>query len=441
MRGGLVTVALAGAALVTVATTSPRALAAKNCGSPFVSTCIDSDTLWPHAGASQLLTVGGTETVGKGGVSFGLFGTYLSRPITLHLPSPGGGGSNQYAVNDQVNGTFLWAYGVTQRLQLDVALPVTFGQGGAGVEPITGGATLRDTAVRDLRFGAAYALVPRARVAPESANGQLFAVTARLETKAPTGDDDPLAGERAAVFIPSVAGDARWGRLFAGVELGARLRPTAELAGARIGSQVMVGGGVGYDLLPKRELLAVMLEARTLYGTAEQHDLQPSAQGLVSTPNGKHIAPSEWALAARTAPLAGGDFVLHAGGGGPLTSDAPITSPRFRFMLGIRYAPLQRDSDGDGVLDKDDRCPHHAGSIASGGCDPEKPPEPPAFALRPGSPSCDDDPDTVDGFTDDACPDGDADTDGIDDRHDKCPAQAEDFAGLPDGCPEAPKSP
>ena len=27
----------------------------------------------------------------------------------------GAGGSDQYAVNDQVNGTFLWAYGVTDR--------------------------------------------------------------------------------------------------------------------------------------------------------------------------------------------------------------------------------------------------------------------------------------------------------------------------------------
>ena len=419
------------AAIVAV---SPSARAAENCGSPLVSTCINSDTLWPHAGPSQFLTVGGTETVAKGQAAFGLFTTYLSRPVTLHLPSPGPGGSNQFAVNDQVNGTFLFAYGVTNRLEIDLALPVTFGQGGAGVEPITGGAGLADTAVRDLRFGAAYAIIPRARRAPDGQS--LFSLTARLETSAPTGDEDQFAGERAAVFIPTMAADARFGRLFTGAEVGARLRPTAELAGARVGSQILLGAGVGYDLLPRRELLGIMLEARAMPILPEQHDLSPTDQGLVSTGNGKHIIPAEWALAARSAPLAGGDFVIHAGGGGPFTTDAPITSPRFRFMLGIRYSPLQRDSDGDGVLDKDDKCPHHAGSVASGGCEPDKAPAKPAFEMRPGNPACDDDPDTVDGFSDEACPDEDTDKDGIDDRHDHCPAQAEDFAGLPEGCPE-----
>ncbi len=428
---GLCTVALVSAAIALLST---RARASENCGSPLVTTCINSDTLWPHAGPSQFLTVGGTETVAKGQVGFGLFATYLSRPITLHLPSPGPGGSSQYAVNDQVNGTFLWAYGVTDRLELDVALPVTFGQGGAGTEPITGGAGLQDTALRDLRFGAAYAIVPRAR--RDAERQSTWSLTGRFETSAPTGDEDQFAGERSAVFLPSVAADARYRRIFVGAEVGARLRPTAELAGARVGSQLLFALGAGYDILPRRDLLGIMLEARALPTLSEQHDLNPTAQGLVSTPNGKHIVPAEWTLAARTAPIAGGDFVLHAGGGGPLTTDAPITSPRFRFMLGVRYAPLQRDSDGDGVLDRDDRCPHHAGSIASGGCEPDKAAEKPVFEMRPGNPACDDDPDTVDGFTDDACPDEDADKDGVDDRHDKCPSQAEDFAGLPDGCPE-----
>src|SRR6476646_911615 len=91
--------------------------AAEHCGNPLISTCINDDTFWPHAGPQQMLTVGGTETVAKGQVGFGLVTSYLSRPITLHLPSPGPRGSDAYAINDQVNGTFLWAYGVTDRLE------------------------------------------------------------------------------------------------------------------------------------------------------------------------------------------------------------------------------------------------------------------------------------------------------------------------------------
>ena len=42
-------------------------------------------------------------------------------------------------------------------------------------------------------------------------------------------------------------------------------------------------------------------------------------------------------------------------------ADAAITVPRFRFVLGITYAPMQRDSDGDGVPDRIDRCPSQPG--------------------------------------------------------------------------------
>src|SRR6185312_13411362 len=65
------------------------------------STCINDDTLWPHAGASRFVGFGGAETVAAGQVGFGILATYLSRPIVLHVPGPQG---DQYAINDQVNG-------------------------------------------------------------------------------------------------------------------------------------------------------------------------------------------------------------------------------------------------------------------------------------------------------------------------------------------------
>jgi hypothetical protein len=359
------------ATILAVATLGAASLArtarADSCGSPLLSSCINDDNFWPHAGPSQFLAIGSTETVARGQVGFGLVTSYLSRPIELHVSSPGPGGSNAYAINDQVNGTFLWAYGVTDRLEVDAALPITFGQTGAGTSPITGAdpkVSLQETALRDLRFGFAYALLPRARVDPRMAPAESrpFAVTARFEMSAPTGDQSQFGGERTAVWMPSVAADYRRGALFAGVEVGARLRPVAELAGARIGSQLVTALGAGYDVLP-RELLSVVLEGRALPTFAEQHDTQQTAEGLVSVPNGKTIAPAEWALSVRSAPLAGGDFSLQLGGGGaiPLSSDKAITNPEVRFSLSVRYAPLARDTDHDGILDKDDRCPTEPG--------------------------------------------------------------------------------
>ena len=339
---------------------------AKECTNPLVNTCNNSDTFWPNPGPTRFATVNGAETVGRGLVAFGLVASYQSRPVLLRVASPGPGGSDQYVVDNQVTGNFLFAYGVTERLQLDFALPVTFIQTGAGISPLSGGADLKDTAVRDLRFGFAYALVPRERVSPTAAAakggpGNLWALAARMTVSAPTGDSGEFAGERSAVFAPNLAGDVRVDRFFGGVDLGARLRPVTEFAGARVGTQLTMGLGAGVDVL-KNELLSFTAEARGYLNFAEQRDTAQSAFGITSTPNGKTIFPAEWLVAARSAPLLAGDITFFAGGGGPIPiGDAAITVPRFRFLLGATYAPTARDTDHDGIPDKNDMCPTEAG--------------------------------------------------------------------------------
>jgi hypothetical protein len=185
--GGL---AIASAAVMSICT---RVALASEC-SGNVSPCINDDTLWPHAGPSHFLAVGGSETTGQAQLGFGLQTSYLSRPIVLKLTSPGGG-SQAYVINDQANGTFLWSYGVGRRLELDVALPLTFGQGGTGLAPVSGGPGLKDTAVRDMRFGFTYALVRKAR-SPQPAEEDGWGLAGRFEVSAPTGDHDQFAGER-----------------------------------------------------------------------------------------------------------------------------------------------------------------------------------------------------------------------------------------------------
>jgi hypothetical protein len=331
---------------------------AKDCTQPLLSTCINSDTFWPTPGPTRFVYTGGTETVTSGQVAFGLVSSYQSRPLVLRIASPGSG-TDQYAVDNQVNGTFLWAYGMTDRLELDLAIPVTFYQSGAGLSPITGGRALQDTGLRDLRFGVAYSILqrPRVDVATQQKQNDVFGLTARMAFSAPTGDTAQFGGEQAAVFVPALAADYRRGRWFAGLELGARVRKTAELVGARVGTQLSAGVGVGADILD-RERLAVMAEARALPSFVEQADATQSAFGLSSKLNGKHITPAEWSIGVRSAPFLAGDVSFLAAGGGPIPiGDSAITTPRFRFTLGIVYAPLGRDSDKDGVLDKTDKCP------------------------------------------------------------------------------------
>ncbi len=355
--------------------------ASADCNTPITSPCVDSDTFWPHAGPSQFMSVGGTETVAADRIAFGLVGSYLSRPIVLHVPSPGAEGSDRPAIDNEINATFLFAYGLTDRFELDLAVPVTIFQDGAGVSPLLGcGGTVScnvpATATRDMRFGATYTFLSRPKKHPWRHDASGFGLAARFEMAAPTGDDNAFAAERAAVFVPSLTLDYRSYRFFAGAEVGARIRPTTDFAGARVGTQGIIAGGVGLDLLKQHDLLAVTGELRFLPVFTEQADVSQTANGLQSSANGTFITPAEWMVTARSAPLEGGDlsFQLGVGGWFPTSTFAPITSPRLRIALGITFAPRGTDTDGDGVPDATDKCPLEPGpkvSESGAGC-PEK---------------------------------------------------------------------
>lgn len=354
--------------------------ASASCSAPIVSACVDSDTFWPHAGPSQFLTVGGTETVAADRIAFGLVATYLSRPIVLHLPSPGPGGSDRPAVDNLLDATFLFAYGMTDRLELDLALPVTVFQDGEGTNALTNGGTIAATATRDLRFGATYTFLGRPRKHPWRHDAGGFGLAGRFEMSAPTGDDNAFSAEPGAVFVPSIAADYRSHRFFAGVEVGARIRQVTDFAGARIGTQGVIAVGAGIDVLKQHDLLSVTGEVRWLPVFTEQASVSQTVSGLTSSANGTFITPAEWMVTARTAPFEGGDLTVQLGVGGwlPTSSFAPVTTPRFRATLGLSFAPRGRDTDGDGIPDAVDHCPLEPGPKASeegSGC-PEKPTTP-----------------------------------------------------------------
>ncbi len=357
------------------------------CDDPLVNSCINSDTLWPYAGHSRFVGVGGTETLAPSRLGFGILATYLSRPIRLHVPSPAPLGTDLNAVNDQVNANFLFAYGFTNKLELDLVMPLTLGQGGSGSSGITAGNGLRDTAMRDLRFGFAYALVQRPRVDPElreaseagkpSPKARPWALTGRFMVSAPIGDATEFASERGGVFAPALTADYRRGRWFAGAEIGLRLRKTSEFAGSRVGSQGYAALGLGFDIL-RHDRLSLTGEGRLLPTFTEQHTATQADGVRASLPNGRYITPAEWTFALRSVPFAHSDVALQLGGGGPIpfSGAAPITAPRFRFTLGVVFSPRELDSDSDSIPDRVDACPTIPGERGSQkpGCPPPPPP-------------------------------------------------------------------
>ena len=185
-----------------------------------------------------------------------------------------------------------------------------------------------------------------------------WGLTARFEVSAPTGDHDQFAGERSGVYVPSLAADVRSGAWRFGAEAGARIRPITELLGARVGTQLVAMAGVAYDCLPLEHLTA-SVEAWALPTLVSQGSGQASP-----------LVPAEWQVAARTAPLRGGDLSIQLGGGGaiPFGGEDEITRPRFRFTLGLRWEPLARDTDCDGVPDLADKCPTVPARGTADGC-------------------------------------------------------------------------
>lgn len=448
---------------------------ARECGDAArLSTCINADTLWPRAGAARFQSIGSAETTAPGQVGFGLVTTYLRKPIVLQAASASSDGTEMPGVDHLVNTTFLWSYGLTDRLELGFALPTTLYQNGSGITGVTSSTAtpLPRTAIRDMRFGLAWAVLPRARAWPSEG----LAVTARFDMAAPTGEKRSFASEPSAVWMPSVAAEWRRGGVFAGAELGARLRGTASLGGTRLGSQLVIAAGFGVEILPA-ERLSAALEMFALPTFAQQQDgaRDPATNETVWKDSTRKLVPAEWMATVRSAPVPGGDFSLSASGGTglPLTDPSSLTTPDYRFVLGVRYAPLARDTDGDGVMDRDDACPTQRedrdGFQDEDGCVDadndrdgipdevdrcrDKPEDADGFKDEDGCPDLDDDGDGIpdaedqcrnkaedkDGFEDsDGCPDPDDDGDGIPDAQDKCPRAAEDMDGFndADGCPD-----
>ncbi|RMG77924.1 MAG: type IX secretion system membrane protein PorP/SprF [Bacteroidetes bacterium] len=103
------------------------------------------------------------------------------------------------------------------------------------------------------------------------------------------------------------------------------------------------------------------------------------------------------------------------------------------ISVGFRFGG-KKDSDGDGIPDKEDECPDKPGTEENKGCPDETDEEPLADADKDGVLNKDDKCPKVPGLkTNAGCPLGDRDNDGIRDDLDQCP----DIAGLAEhhGCP------
>jgi OmpA-OmpF porin, OOP family len=319
-----------------------RQARADGCDPPSgVSPCIDANSLWLPAGDASFFSVAPALPTPEASLSLGLALGFLDRPVRLRAPSPDPEGREINVVKDSLDAALLASYGLTERLELTLALPMALYQRGAGVQGFTSQSAppLSTTVFRDPRLGAGLSVIEHRPLG--------FSGKARVELSFPIGGEQNLAGGRTFAFAPSFTLELVRGRFRLASEVGFRLRGVSEIAGTRVGSEATLALGVGFDVL-RDSLLSVALESWILPSLLSQERDLPDGTRVRNVV----LAPSEWLLSVRSMPVPGLAFQLGGGTALPLSSErrifadgtsdvdsfAGVTSARWRIVLVARYA-------------------------------------------------------------------------------------------------------
>ncbi len=404
-----------------------------------------------HAAPSGTgLSVAGAETLPADGLRFGVLGNWSKGSLGLYDAD---GALVGQIVDDRLSLDVTAAWGVLERLELGLVVPVVLSQsaqlGGEGFLARPASESLAGAGLSD------PALQVRFRWLRAEADGLALALSAAATAPVSGGQD--FLGEPHATFVPKLGLGlpvGRDGRM--GLELGFRAREDREdFYGLPVSDELLFGLGARLAVASWLGVRGEVAGATRVAAIAETN-----------------TTPLEALAAAVLSP--GGGLELTLGGGAGLT--AGVGAPGVRLLAGVAWtnadagapeAPrcaagtedldgvadddgcLDPDDDGDGLVDVADRCPETnaggtdadrdgcpdaadpfaelRGSLGAGG-DPDRDGVPDSIDL------CKAEPEDPDGFQDDdGCPDTDNDVDGVPDAQDACPLSAGDNATR--GCP------
>ncbi len=413
----------------------------------------------PSARGSDWFAGESLDMRGHGRISTGLVLDWAYKPLVSYDE---GGDELAAVIENQLYGHVgvsvnLWGY-----LRLSANFPILFYQNGTPVALDGVQYATRDGAeVGDLRLGADVRLLGE--------YDGIFRLAAGAHVHLPTGDRGAYTSDGKVRFVPRlmVAGDVD---AFAySAQVGVDLRSQRfDYGGEPFGSDLTFGGTAGLRLLDRALLIGPEIWGSTVISDQGEGLFEKRTtpfEGIV----GAHYFVHEWR------------FGLGVGPGFTRGLGAPAVRMlgKVEWSPGVeteRAAPLPSDTDGDGILDRDDACPATPGVASREASQHGCPPPPPdrdgdgitddvdacveqpgvanADAAKHGCPSDRDGDGIVD--VEDACVDEagqansdrskhgcpapmDTDADGIFDDVDACPSKAGPAStdATKHGCPRA----
>ncbi len=392
---------IAGAAVVALAVTAPRAASAQVGGD------IDLNLFRPAMDSRGYLTINASQVLGHGEMSFGMGALDWGYKLASFEA-----GANEYTVKNMFAATLIAAYGLKAgpvELELGASVPLIIMSGDRNPDSLGDPGNPNDDQL--FKF-----------------SGQgLGNVGLHLKTRFLKTTKKPRIGLGliASVYLPTVSEKGAWlgeskatpqimaivdkefgrrGRFKAALNAGIRIR-TGTTEDTDTGSGDAGSPSTGEAFKAANEIPVGIGLAYAL--TPQKFDLVAEAFGAVPL-SGENYQPME-AIGGIKVYLARNSFFTLGGGAGVIPGK--VGNPRIRGFIGIVFEPSIGDRDGDGYKDDVDGCPN--------------------------------DPEDFDDFEDeDGCPELDNDKDGILDEDDKCPLNPEDKDEFEDedGCPEGNKN-
>jgi outer membrane protein OmpA-like peptidoglycan-associated protein len=391
-----------------------------------------------NPGAEGSLVVGMGELLEAGQFRLSAVGHYSYRPLMLFRQ-----GRAEAVVGGRSTMHVSAAYAVMNRLQVGFQLPVVMSQslGPGASDPDVPKSFLLGTPTVGVRVGL---------LAQDSQGG--FDVAVGGDVGLNVGNEAAYTRDDGLRYLPRVMVGRRFGAFRAALDAGLMIRPGGRVT--QVGSSVQDELGnelrIGAALVSTGRRMRWELNVRGMVALSQQPssvELMPGVRYLVNP------SLEVFALAGVGVGKTPGTPLFRLLAGGSFGNVTPRRGPgesSVRCELGLSLSPEEcpdKDDDGDGVRNIDDRCPVVPGTPERKGCPPQDSdgdgiedmldgcPTQPGPAANQGCPVLDDD---VDGVKndDDSCP---SEPGPVENRG--CPVKDRDKDNIPnddDACPDEP---